>query len=222
MLFRSDINVKSKWKHYFSHLFNKIYDCKVVDGTIITKGSLAGVARKPFLHYEMSTVIFEGGEIKITLKADMPEFETYLPRLGFEFKTPCKNDQFTYFGMGEHENYWDMCHHTKIGMYESSADKEYVNYIMPQEHGNHTKTKLLQMKNGLTFTTDGEFEFNVSRFNSKSLTEATHTDKLVKDDCTNVRIDYKVSGIGSNSCGPQMMDKYKLTDENIVFSFSIK
>ena len=70
--------------------------------------------------------------------------------------------------------------------------------------------------------TEKEFEFNVSHFNSYSLDKAKHIDKLIKDDATNIRIDYKVSGIGSQSCGPRLMEKYQLTkDENIDFSFYI-
>ena len=69
--------------------------------------------------------------------------------------------------MGEMENYCDMCHHTKIGKYSSTAENEYVNYIMPQEHGNHTKTKILTMGCGLEFIGDSEFEFNVSQYCDK-------------------------------------------------------
>ena len=41
------------------------------------------------------------------------------------------------------------------------------------------------------------------------------------DTATNIRIDYKVSGIGSNSCGPRLDEKYQLKNEDIDFSFYI-
>ena len=183
--------------------------------------SLAGVSRCKFLDYTQVIEIFEDGKIKISLKAKYLYDQTYLPRLGYEFKTPYQNDNFKYFGMGEMENYIDLDHHTRIGWYESDADKEYVNYVRPQEHGNHTKTKILEMKNGLKFVTEKEFEFSVSHYNSHSLDKATHIDELIKDDATNIRIDYKVSGIGSNSCGPKLDEKYQLKNEDIDFSFYI-
>ena len=124
--------------------------------------------------------------------------------------------------MGDGENYADLCRHAKMGMYESSADKEYVPYVMPQEHGNHTKTKLLKIKDALTFFTDGEFEFNVSHYSPEAIYKAKHTDELVKDGHTVVRIDYKNSGIGSGSCGPQLMEKYQFNDKRVNFSFYIK
>ena len=124
--------------------------------------------------------------------------------------------------MGDKENYCDMHYHAKMGMYESSAKEEYVNYIVPQEHGNHINVKKLDMGCGLSFTADDKFEFNVSEYTSKALTEAMHIDELVKNNKTNLRIDYKVSGIGSNSCGPILLKKYRLNDRKIKFSFYIK
>jgi beta-galactosidase len=109
-----------------------------------------------------------------------------------------------------------------MGMYESSADEEYVPYVMPQEHGNHTNAKLLEIKNGLTFFAETKFEFNVSHYSIEAIQKAQHTDELVKNDHTIVRIDYKNSGIGSGSCGPQLMEKYQFNDKKVKFEFYIK
>ena len=95
----------------------------------------------------------------------------------------------------------DIHHSTTVGLYESSADAEYVKYVKPQEHGNHIKTKMLKIGR-LTFGTDGEFEFNASKYSTKAIRKATHTDELVADGKVHLRIDYKVSGVGSSACGP--------------------
>ena len=73
----------------------------------------------------------------------------------------------------------------------------------------------------LKFQTDDEFEFNVSKYSTATLYKAEHTDELKTDGKVHLRIDYKVSGIGSNSCGPKLMDKYQLKEKDIDFSFSI-
>ena len=49
-----------------------------------------------------------------------------------------------------------------------------------------------------------------------------HNFELKKDTFTNVRIDYKVSGIGSGNCGPQLMEKYQLKDKMMKYNFTIK
>ena len=205
----------------FNATINKVYSCKLEEGKIVTVASLAGVSRTKYLDYTQVIEIFADGNIKMSLKAKYLQDLTFLPRLGYEFKTPYENDKFKYFGMGEMENYIDLDHHTRVDWYESNADKEYVNYIRPQEHGNHTKTKVLDIRNGLKFVTDKTFEFNVSHYNSHHLDEAEHIDELVKDNATNVRIDYKVSGIGSSSCGAPLPEEYQLKHENIDFSFYI-
>lgn len=207
-----------------NRLFSKVYSCESDGNKITVTGALAGVGRMPIIKYTAEYEFFEDGEVKVSLNGNVREdLRTFLPRLGFEFELLSTGDNnFTYYGMGEGENYRDMHHHARVGMYESSASNEYVPYVMPQEHGNHTKTKLLKMENGITFRTDGEFEFAVSEYSKEALTDAMHTDELYKNGYVNVRIDYKVSGIGSGSCGPQISDKYRLKEKEISFEFYIK
>lgn len=227
----NDRKIKKNWGLFDDNLsginincmFSKVYSCNIDDNEITIMGNLAGVSRIPFVYHTIKYKFFENG-VQIIVDGEVNEKINcpFLPRLGFEFTLNKENDSFTYFGMGEMENYCDMCRHTKIGKYESSAENEYVNYIMPQEHGNHTKTKLLKMGCGLEFVGDSEFEFNVSEYTSEVLTAAMHIDEIIKNNKTNVRIDYKVSGIGSNSCGPQLLEKYRLGKGDFVFSFFIK
>lgn len=227
----NDRKVKNNWGLFednlsginINRLFNKVYSCEVQDNEITVKANLAGVSRIPFLYHTIKYRFFENG-VQVLVDGELNELINcpFFPRLGFEFTLNKENDGFTYFGMGEMENYCDMCHHAKIGKYKSTAKKQYVNYIMPQEHGNHTRTKVLTMDCGLEFIGDTEFEFNVSEYTSEALTKATHINELVKNKRTNVRVDYKVSGLGSNSCGARLMEKYWLKRGKFEFSFFIK
>ena len=224
-------NVKKLWYKYtgwwqaegFDKLFNQCYSCTCSGNVITVEGALSAVSRAPFLRYKVEYSFFDDGTMKVNLSGKKREDCIWLPRLGFEFKTLYDNDQFTYFGRGDSENYCDMKHHSKIGFYESDADKEYVNYIVPQEHGNHIDTKVLEMNKGLKFKSETGFEFNVSHYSKETLTFATHIDELKKEDATIIRIDYKNSGIGSASCGQKLLEKYQLNDITIDnFEFYIK
>ena len=206
----------------FDRMFNKVYSCEIEDGEVVVKASLAGVSRVPAVRYTVRYRVYEDGEIEVNFSGDILNEIEWLPRLGFETKIPKEKTDFIYFGMGPEENYRDMCTHATMGLYESDAKKEYVNYVKPQEHGNHMGTKYLSMKDGLTFTADGEFEFKVSEYSPRALSVANHTDELVKDDSINVRIDYKMSGLGTNSCGPDVMEKYRLSEKKVNFKFYIK
>jgi len=203
-------------------LFHKCYSCTCQGNTVTVTGALAGISKVPFFRFRTSYTFFADGSVKVSLSGDVRENCVWLPRLGFEFKTPYEKDSFRYFGRGEMENYCDMYAHAPVGFYESTADKEYVNYIMPQEHGNHTGVKLLQMKDSLTFRADTAFECNVSHYSAMGLMRANHTDEIQKEDATIIRIDYKNSGLGSNSCGPELQEKYRLKEKRIEnFEFCI-
>lgn len=226
----NDRKVRFSWGLYqdnrsaenLNRLFNKVYDCQATENKITVTGSLSGIARKPFFHYQTTYTFTNTGEILVELKGQVREGCIYLPRLGFEFKLPYDDDTFSYYGMGDGENYRDMCHYTRVDLYESNADREYVPYIHPQEHGNHIKTKFLEMKNGFTFVGVPDFNFNVSHYTKEMLTKAAHTDELEKSPHTVVRIDYQHSGIGSASCGWDLLDKYRFSEKEIHFSFIIR
>ena len=198
----------------------KVYDCTAEQNIITVHGSMSGMSRKPIIKYEISYAFFSDA-VKIKAICDVKkEFKSYLPRFGFEFVLNEQNGGFEYFGMGDGECYCDMNCHTKNGLYRSCADNEYVDYIMPQEHGNHFNAKMLKTDSGLEFLTDDSFEFNVSSYSSKALTAAAHTDELRKNGCTNVRIDFMDSGIGSDSCAPdKLLKKYRLDEKHFEFEF---
>ena len=225
----NDRCIKQKWAWHniweaenLDRQFEFVYDCKLAGSTVSVSGALAGVSRTPFFTYTINYTVNSKGEIRIQLEGNVKENCVWLPRLGFEIKVPYEKDSFRYFGMGSQECYCDMCHGARVDWFESKADSEYVPYIMPQEHGNHTKTKILEIKNGLTFEAETEFDMNVSHYTVEMLDKAQHWDELQKDNATNIRIDYKNSGIGSGSCGPMLLEKYRLTEKDIKFVFYIR
>jgi len=176
----------------------------------------------PAVKFTAKYTVFADGRIDVVFDGNVRENCIWLPRLGYEFKTPYENDKFRYFGMGKLESYCDMNHWAMIDWYESDADSEYVPYIRPQEHGNHTRTKVLEMRDGLCFESENGFDMNVSHIDSLALHKARHQDEIVKSNGTIIRIDYKNSGVGSAACGPALAPKYRLDDKEIHFKFSIR
>lgn len=221
-------HMKNKWGHpdgntgeNMDRIFNNVREVSCEENVIRVAGSLAGVARMPFLKYVLTFSFYNNGKMHVQLDGNVRENAVWLPRLGFEFTTPEKNEAFSYYGRGPLENYCDMHAHTTTGLFESTAKAEYVPYIKPQEHGNHTACKFLNQKNGLYFEADDAFEINVSRYTSHAITNATHWDDLESNHAVNIRIDYKDSGIGSHSCGPELAEKYRLAEKEIQFGFII-
>lgn len=201
--------------------FHKMYDCQIKDDKIILHAALAGVSRLPIFKYELEIGISQEGKIDFHMLGHVREDAYWLQRLGYEFELPESSSRFKYYGRGPVENYCDMCHCAMVGWYESDADKEYVPYPHPQEHGNHINVKSLTIGK-MKFSSQTGFECNVSNYNTETLYKAKHTDELVKDGKIRLRIDYKNSGVGSNACGPELAERYRLAEKKICFDFSIQ
>ena len=221
----NDVNVKARWMRTnvwqgenLDYAFNKVYDCKLEDGKIVVNGSVSGVSRKPFLHYTLTVQVYADGRVDHTLNCNIAQDVIWLPRLGYEFILPPSADAFSYYGHGPLESYCDLCHHAPVGMYESAAQQEYVPYVRPQEHGNHNGVKLLKIGK-MAFTAPEGMDINVSRYSTDAICRAEHTDELIADGNIHLRLDYKVSGIGSNSCGPELAKDYRLEEKQLCFTF---
>ena len=65
------------------------------------------------------------------------------------------------------------------------------------------------------------FEFAALHYSAFDLAAALHTNDLTQRDETFLRVDYKVSGIGTGSCGPYTFDKYRLTEKLIKYRFCL-
>ena len=224
----NDRKMKLLWGHYniwqgenIDCAFTKVYDCCVKDGVIAVKGSLAGVSRYPLVKYGLYVSICKDGTIEFSLNGNVREDATWLPRFGFEFELPKYMKEFSYYGHGPVESYCDMRHWAPVGMYKSDVEKEYVSYVCPQEHGNHYGVKMLRVGKFI-FTSQKGFECNVSKYSTDALYRANHTDELKEDGKIHLRIDYKVSGLGSASCGVKLAEKYQLKEKNIQFQYCIK
>ncbi len=222
----NDRNIKKLWydngegmKYHLAR--PKIESVSVDENVITVRGRLSSVSRSPFLYYTQLYSFFANGDIDIELIAEKNVKMPYLPRLGFELKLDSSQDSFTYYGRGKLENYCDMHHYAPVGLYESSPQEEYVNYVMPQEHGNHTKARFVRFNN-IAFVSDDDFEFSALEYSAETLERAKHTNELEKNGVVNFRIDCGVSGIGSASCGPALLGKYEMNKRDYRYKFTVK
>lgn len=198
-----------------------VRESKIEGNKITFDVAIAPLSRYPVFCYALSYTVGANGTVKVELDGKVRDFGMWLQRLGFEFAFKSKNMEFDYFGMGPEENYCDLYHNCALDWYVSNAQQEYVNYIRPQEHGNHLKVRELNLENKVTFKAEKTFETAVSKYSMDQIMKANHTDEIGESKATYVRIDYKSSGIGSNSCGPALEEKYRFNDKDIHFVYTI-
>lgn len=200
--------------------FCNVRSMRVEGHKILVDAAAAGVARRPWLRYSLSVTVDEQGVLDCRLEGTIPDDMIWLPRLGFEFTIAKQDLPFRYFGMGPTESYADSCHHGTVAFHEGTALGEYVPYLRPQEHGNHISCRELTLDNALRFSGEN-FECSVSGYNAHALYATAHADELRPDPVTHVRIDYKGSGLGSASCGPELDPAFRLSEKEIRFHFCL-
>lgn len=198
----------------------KVYDCTAEGNAIRVTGMISANSRLPIAPF-VCTYTFVKDGVEVHMSGEVSKRNPYLPRLGFTFALKADDTAFSYFAGGPWGCYSDMEQHTKVGLYESTADKEYEPYPMPQEHGNHNRARMLTV-GGLRFESEKDIEINVSRYSAEMLTNAVHPDTLQKTDTMYVRVDYKCSGVGSMSCGEKLPERYRMTDGKFDLAFRIQ
>ena len=112
----------------------------------------------------------------------------------------------------------------KSWYYTAKVDDLHEDYLRPQENGSHTDCDYLEIKNKNTvFTAIGNqpFSFNVSSYTQEELTKKKHSYELEPSGYTVVCLDYAQSGIGSNSCGPVLSEKYQLNQNHFEFDMTL-
>ncbi len=173
---------------------------------------------------EMTKKAGSGSSIKIDPNDIFPKM---LPRIGIKMKVNKDFDKIQYFGKGPGESYSDSCQANPYNLYTQTVDEAFTNYVHPQENGNKYKSLWVKLNdNNSSFRIDSlnkanRFDFSVTYYDDMHLTNAKHRNELKKDDFIHLNIDYKQNGLGSNSCGPLPMDKYKCTVEPFVIKFNM-
>ena len=204
-----------------NYTFNNVRKVSLKENCIITEGVLAGVGRRPLLSYTLKYKFFKDGRVKTDITADIHKDAPWLLRFGFEYELIKDIKSFEYFGLGPHENLPDICHHVREGMFKSNVKNEYVDYVVPQDHGNHMDVKYAEIGKLIRFDGRDSFVLNVSQYSISQLDKAQHGKDLSAPFAAHVRVDYKVSGTGSSTCGPMVRDCFRIGEKFIRFSFDM-
>lgn len=170
--------------------------------------------------------IYNTGDIVLEVKGKPVGELPNLPRIGLEFTIDNNFDQFSWYGRGQGESYVDSKEANRVGLYQNNVDELSTPYVYPQENGNRTDVRWLSFTDlrgmGIFVSSSQLFNFTAHRYSTEDLEKARHQNELIKRDEITVNLDYKHQGIGSASCGPVGLDKYRLDAENFRFSFRLR
>ncbi len=226
----NDRNIRHEWQHAgYDRTMARVYTSAVqadASGNLIIRSKLAihAIQREHMVDLETVWTVTPDGRLLFQADACRNTKMPYLPRFGLRLFLPKKYDRVQYFGYGPYESYLDKHQASYRSLFEERVEDMFEDYIFPQENSSHCGCKYLSIGASdtaapLIVTADQDFAFNVSEYTQEELTAKAHNYELEKSPYTVVCIDYKQSGIGSNSCGPQLLPKYRLEEESFHFEF---
>lgn len=194
-------------------------------GAVLTcRLGIAAVSIAKFLDITAQWHIDAQGRIDCELHCQRDARFPYLPRFGLRLFLPKDFGFAEYFGYGPTESYVDKHQATRLGVYAQTVDSMFEPYLMPQENSSHMGCRTCTVSDGafsLTCAAERPFSMNISRYTQEQLKKARHNHELAPCGDTVLCLDYAMSGVGSNSCGPELLEKYRLDAQNFTFAFTL-
>lgn len=152
------------------------------------------------------------------------QWPVVIPRIGLQLGLAGDLDQVSWFGRGPGESYPDSKQAARIGRFGCTIDELYTPYVYPQENGNRSEVRWITITDprGLGLQVQGLplLNFSAHRFTSEDLDKARHTHELPRRDDITLNLDLAQQGLGTASCGPGVLEPYKLKPEE--FSFALQ
>ena len=226
----NDANVKGEWREAgYEESVTRTYDTEItVQQTCIrieTTLSLSAIHIQPFVRGKVCWTIYEDGKIGMRLEATRDTEFPMLPRFGLRLHMPEEMNRVAYYGMGPYESYIDKHRASEHGLFITSVEDLHEDYIRPQENGSHYDCNMVSVNDEysqLTVAGVNGFSFNASYYTEEELTRADHNYELKKSGETILCLDYKQNGIGSNSCGPSLQEKYRFDEGEFTYELAFE
>lgn len=167
----------------------------------------------PAIDHRQRIRITKEGFVRIDHEVSIPPEIVDIPRLGTRFSLVPGFDQLQWFGRGPRDSYADRLSSEFVGEYNQSVDEQYVEYLRPQDHGHHADTRWFSVsspRNCVRIFSGKTFSFAARRHSDENLEQATTPPELWTSHETYVHVDHKLRGVGTGSCGPDTLNKYRI------------
>ena len=225
----NDMYIKAEWKKaHYDKAYTRAYTTEVVQGKhgvkIASHASVVAETVQKILDVTITWKIDASGKIDADIEATKDGEFPDLPRFGVRMFLDKKLSDARYFGMGPQESYRDKHQAASHGLYRANVRDLHEDYIRPQENGSHYDCGYVELNNsryGMAAFSESTFSFNASYYTQEELEKKTHNYELAESDSVVLCVDYALNGIGSNSCGPVVLDQYRFNDVLFRFQFTL-
>lgn len=170
--------------------------------------------------------IFGTGDIFIENYISPRDMVRVMAKVGMQMKVPQNFKKAQWFGL-HNETYPDRIESGKMGLYSQPIDNLFYYYIRPQESGNRANTRWVTLRGNKNVELFAEITNNVCNFSiypyqDVSLKAARHPNELSREKYYTFNIDLKQAGIGTATCGPGVLDKYLVTNQEYHFTLHLR
>ena len=225
----NDMYIKAEWKKaHYDKAYTRAYTTEVVQGKhgvkIVSHASVVAETVQKILDVTITWKIDASGKIDADIEATKDGEFPDLPRFGVRMFLDKKLADIRYFGMGPQESYRDKHQAASHGLYRANVRDLHEDYIRPQENGSHYDCEYVELNNsryGIVASAEKAFSFNASYYTQEELEKKTHNYELIESDSVVFCVDYALNGIGSNSCGPVVLEQYRFDDVLFRFQFTL-
>ena len=173
--------------------------------------------------------IYSCGQMKVELQGKAVQRgklePAFFPRIGIVMKGNKDFQKTTWYGMGPGESYVDSKAASVMGIYENTVDGMMTDYVFPQENGHHEQVKWFRIgdgKDGLLCKMEEKLGLNLANYTDESLEKAQHPFEIEKADDVIIHLDYRQSGLGSNSCGEEQLEENKVKLQDFAMAFTVQ
>ncbi len=183
---------------------------------LLTHVSLGAVYLQNIMEIDCSWCFEQSGRLTLKVAAVRNTAMPFLPRFGLRMFLPRDWNRAEYFGLGPFESYIDKHQASLLGAYAVTAAENFEPYLKPQENGSHcgcTRLDVSSAEGSVAFTASRPFSFNISEYTQEELSAKRHLHELSRCEDTVLCVDFAHSGLGSNSCGPELANKYRVKDK---------
>lgn len=223
-----------EWKqyglHWMQHRLDKMEHAIAADGRSAEIRVVTRVA-PPILKWGIvatyTYAVHASGDLFIHVKGEIQGTPpATFPRIGLQLEIPDAFDEAAWYGRGPGESYADSKEANPVGLWAKKVEQLHTPYVFPQENGNRHDASWVSFTNahGHGFIVIGQpkLDFSASHYTLENLEQARHTVDLVKRDFITVHLDHRQHGLGSTSCGPDVLERYRLKSGDFAFTLRLK
>ena len=226
----NDRNIRREWQRAgYDRSTVRVYSVEAAPengGAVIrAELSIAALFIQRILTISAQWHIGADGSIRMEADAKRDTALPFLPRFGLRLFLPNTFSQAEYLGYGPYESYCDKHHASYLGRFENPVSRMHEEYLMPQENSSHFGCRWASLKDGagdaLKVESPSPFSMNVSLYTQEELTQKAQPYELIPCGSTVLCLDSYMSGVGSNSCGPALMEEYRVDGETLHMDFTL-